>query len=315
MQVNSLKLDDTERDVKSLSYFSWIPEKSIARIHILHGMSEHAKRYNDLAISLNNAGYMVTADDHRGHGHTGLAAKSSNHLADHDGWRLLLEDQVTLLNNIYPRNDLPLFILGHSMGAMMSLALCQKHAPEIACPIKGTILSGSWYSSSRSYKIAAAIANFERLRLGSRLPSKLLHYLSFGGFNRSFRPCRTEADWLARDTCMVDRYIQDPFCGQPLSTQSWVDFLLGVSEVFTKDSLNSLDRNLPIYLMSGDKDAVGGSGKKVFELRNRLLESGIHNVETTLYPGARHEIFNETNREEVYKDLITWLDRLMTKCI
>ena len=296
-----------------LHYYSWTPEQPIGWVHIIHGMSEHALRYNETAKFLANAGYIVTADDHRGHGKTGVSSNSLAHLADREGWQLILQDQMTLLKTINKTNGLKAFVLGHSMGAAISLALCQNYAPEFRHLVAGIILSGFWYASSTSYRPASAIARFERARLGPRNSSNLLYRLSFGNFNRSFKPYETEADWLSRDKSKVLDYVSDTLCGFPLTTQSWVDFLDGLIQIFKKTSLCKIDPKFPFYLISGDEDPVGGKGTKVENLFCKLSEAGVEDIKMTLYPRSRHEIFNEINRREVCFDIQRWMDRILNR--
>jgi alpha-beta hydrolase superfamily lysophospholipase len=137
----------------------------------------------------------------------------------------------------------------------------------------------------------------------------VLRYLSFGSFNRFFKPARTESDWLSRDSKQVDSYIADPLCGGTLSTQSWVDFLDALTSLFSAASLRALDANKPLLLMSGDRDPVGDQGKSTRALHRQLQRAGLKDLEIELYAGARHEIFNELNRDEVQAKLLKWLDR------
>ena len=311
--MKQLKLESKGncRDNIILHYYSWTPKRPIGWVHIIHGMSEHAQRYGETAQLLNDAGYMVTADDHRGHGQTGVSFNSLAHLGDEGGWQLLIQDQMALLTTIKQTTKLKPFILGHSMGAAMSLALCQKYANKLTGLASGLILSGSWYAPSASYLPALAIARLERARLGSKSPSELLHYLSFGHFNRSFTPSDTEADWLSRDKLKVLDYVADPLCGFPLTTQSWVDFINGLIQIFKKTSFCKIDPKLPFYLISGDQDPVGGKGKKVKDLFCRLTEAGVEDIKMKLHRQCRHEIFNEISRREVYIDVRRWMDGVL----
>ncbi len=313
MKELTLNVQSNDCDENTLHYYSWIPERPKGWIHIIHGMSEHARRYEEVATFFNNAGYMVTADDHRGHGQTGASSGSIAHLADQGGWQRLLQDQMELLRNISRTNRLKPFILGHSMGAAMSLALCQNYAHELRTLVAGIILSGSWYACSASYLSASAIAHLERACLGPRNPSKMLHYLSFGNFNRSFKPYKTEADWLSRDKSKVLEYVADPLCGFPLTTQSWVDFINGLIQMFQRKSFVKIHPKIPFYLISGDRDPVGANGKKVQELFCRLTESGVEDVKITLHRGCRHEILNEINRRDVCLDVHKWMDSVLSR--
>ena len=295
-------------------YYQWEVEKPLAWVHIMHGMSEHSARYLDLAKFLNNQGITVTADDHRGHGVTGSKANSLYHLADNDGWNKLLDDQWQLIGHIAQTQSVPLILLGHSMGSYMALEFCQQYGKEFnrrfPIPLSGLALSGCGYNPPIMAKIARSLAFIERLRLGAKKTSPILEQLCFGQFNRQFKPVRTAKDWICSDPRVVDAYIQDPYCGGAISTQSWFDFVAGLGELFTISSLQKLDKNLPIYLFSGDLDPVGKRGKGVTKLQQILLQLGVLEVQMRLYHGRRHEMLNEVNRDQVFNDLLIWLQQL-----
>jgi len=294
-------------------YYQWEAEKPLAWVHIMHGMAEHGARYLDLAKFLNNQGITVTADDHRGHGITGSKANSLYHIADNDGWNKLLDDQWQLIGHIAQTQSVPLILLGHSMGSYMALGFCQKYGKNFnnhfPTPLSGLALSGSGYNSPIISKIARSLAFIERLRLGRKKACPILEQLSFGQFNRQFQPTRTAKDWICSDPSVVDAYIQDPCCGGAISTQSWFDFLAGLGELFTISALEKLDKNLPIYLFSGDLDPVGNRGKGVAKLKQILLQLGVLEVQMRLYSGGRHEMLNEVNRDKVFSDLLDWLNK------
>lgn len=289
-------------------YHEWSTTKPIAWLHIMHGMAEHGARYADLARFLNQHDIMVTAGDHRGHGHTGSAADSLYHFGDNDGWNQMVDDQWQLIDHIATEHDLPLIILGHSMGSFMATHFCQRYAQALTGKsLKGLILSGSNYDAPGAFKIVAGLAKIERIRLGGRHISSLLETLSFGAFNRAFKPNRTQKDWLSRDHKQVDTYIADPMCGGPISTQSWYDFLRGLAQLFSKKALAQIDKELPVYLLAGELDPVGKQGKGVKKFQTILQQIGVKQVDLKLYAEGRHEMINETNRTEVYEDILKWL--------
>ena len=295
-------------DAGNHHYHQWPTKEPIGWLHIMHGMAEHGGRYADLAGFLNQQGIMVTAGDHRGHGLTGSAVDSLYHVADNDGWNQMVDDQCQLIGHIATEHDLPLVILGHSMGSFMATHFCQRFAKELTSKqLKGLILSGSNYDAPAAFKVFAGLAKIERLRLGGRKISNLLETLSFGAFNRAFKPNRTEKDWLSRDHGMVDTYIADPMCGGAISTQSWYDFLSGLAQLFTPKALAQIDKELPVYLFAGELDPVGKQGKGVKKFQEILQQIGIEQVDLKLYAKGRHEMINETNRTEVYDDILKWL--------
>ena len=315
--VERKKIPFSSGEPGDLHYCQWIPEHPVAWLHIMHGMSEHAVRYAGFAEFLNQQGIMVTADDHRGHGETGKAMGNSYHIADSDGWNQMLDDQWQFINHIREDHSLPLILMGHSMGSFMATHLCQRYGQQLKDitdhKLCGLILSGSNYEPPSTWKIASCAARLERWRVGRDKPSSILEKMSFGAFNNAFKPARTASDWLSKDDSMVDLYIDDPLCGGPLTTQSWCDFLQGMGELSKPESMAKLDSELPVYLFSGALDPVGKACVGVTALQTKLLESGVLKVDIQLYPGGRHETLNETNRRDVYQDVLTWLASLKSE--
>ena len=281
-----------------------------AWLHIMHGMAEHSGRYADLAAYLNQQGFHVTADDHRGHGKTAEANNNLYHFADRNGWNQMVDDQLQIIQHLGRDNQLPLIILGHSMGSFLAMHTCQRFAEKLAGRLKGLVLSGSNYAPPWFCSTASQVARIERARLGGRSPSKLLETMSFGAFNNAFKPVRTEKDWISSNVETVDRYIADSHCGGAISTQSWYDFLRGLAELSAPAAMAKINKALPVYIFSGALDPVGGAGKGVKKLAEVATNAGIKEVTCRLYEGGHHEMLNETNRAEVYSDLLSWLNGL-----
>ena len=286
------------------------PQQAKGWVHIMHGMAEHSARYAGLAAYLNQQGYQVTADDHRGHGKTAEANGNLYHFADSDGWNQMVDDQLQLIEHLGKDNQLPLIILGHSMGSFLAMHVCQRYADTLAGRLQGLVLSGSNYAPPWFCRTASQIARVERARLGGQSVSTLLESMSFGAFNNAFKPVRTEKDWISSDPAVVDTYIADPHCGGAISTQSWYDFLRGLAELAAPKAMAKINSDLPIYIFSGALDPVGGQGKGVKKLEEMLKQAGVKQVNCRLYEGGHHEMLNEKNNTEVYADLATWLEGL-----
>lgn len=292
------------KDGASIHIYRWLPEGEVrAIVQIAHGLAEHAGRYARFAEVLTNAGYAVYADDHRGHGKTsekGLVG----YFADANGWSLVLSDLRAL--GAKAKQEHPgkkLIVLAHSMGSFFTQQLLQKHANEL----DAVVLSGTNAPGSILERLGVGVAKLERARKGPRGTSRLLTFLSFGAFNDAFKPARTDYDWLSKDRAEVDKYIADPLCGFHCTTQLWVDLLEGLQSIATS-GFGAVRKDMPIYLFAGDKDPVSKGGKGVTELYERFISAGLQRVTIRLYPGGHHEMLNETNRDEVMKDVLTFLD-------
>ena len=295
------------KDNLDIHVYKWEPENKnpIGIVQISHGMSETAIRYEYFAKNLTDNGYIVYINDHRGHGLTAKTIDNVGCLADSDGFTYLVEDINTLTNIIKEENeDLPIFLFGHSMGAFAS----QRYIMEYGNNIDGLILSGSNGKHGFILNIAEKIINYEIKKKGRLHRSKALDSLIFGGNNKKFKSPRTEFDWLSRDEKEVDKYIEDPFCGVLFTCGFFYDFIKGLQEIEDKENLKKVPLDLPIYIMSGDKDPIGKNGKGVLRLRDRYIKLGVKDVLCKLYEGGRHEMLNETNKDEVIRDILNWIN-------
>lgn len=288
--------------------YKWIPEENInikGAVQIAHGMAETAARYERLAGELTSNGYIVYIHDHRGHGKTAKTIENVGYLAETDGFKWLVEDLHQLSGIIKKENpDLPLFLLGHSMGSFVT----QKYIMLYGKDLKGAILSGSNRQPGILIDIGILFSKNEIKKIGRKAKSNKLNRLSFGRYNNAFKPTRTEFDWLTSDNEEVDKYINDPFCGTIFTSGFYYDFFIGLKELIDKNNLNCIPKSLPIYIFSGDKDPVGNYGKGIIQLFNSYKKLNIKDVTYKLYKDGRHEMLNETNREEVMNDVIDWLN-------
>jgi alpha-beta hydrolase superfamily lysophospholipase len=283
----------------------WLPDgPPKAVVQIAHGLGEHSARYARLANALNAAGYAVYANDHRGHGRTGTE-EDHGFFADKDGWNLVVGDLRTVTRFAEDENPgLPVFLLGHSMGSY----LVRNYLIEDSRNLAGAVLSATGGDPGWVGKIGPVLALTEARLRGRRHVSTLLQNLINGPYNAAFKPNRTNFDWLSRDDAEVDKYIADELCGRTARSGFFVDLAAGVAQSNDRRRVARVRRDLPILIISGDKDPSGHNGKGPREVRDVLRSVGVTDVTCTLYPGARHEIFNETNRDEVTADLVAWLD-------
>lgn len=287
--------------------YKWEDENiknSKAVVQIAHGMAETAQRYETFAKVLTKNGYIVYINDHRGHGKTAKIIENVGHLAEKEGFRCLVEDMYTLTNIIKKENeDLPIYLFGHSMGSFAS----QRYIMDYSNNLSGLILCGSNGKQGIILNLAHMIINREIKKYGRRSRSNKINDLIFGG-EIIRRNEKTKFDWLSRDKEQVEKYINDPFCGVVCSCGFFYDLIQGLKEIEDKENLKKVPLDVPIYIISGDKDPIGKNGKGVLRLRDRYIKLGVKDVTCKLYKGGRHELLNEINKEEVFEDVICWLN-------
>jgi alpha-beta hydrolase superfamily lysophospholipase len=287
----------------------WAPDGAPPRavVQIAHGLAEHGGRYRRLAAALTGSGYEVYANDHRGHGRSVRSPRDLGWFADRGGWDTCIDDLRRLRERIgRDHPGVPVVLLGHSMGSFMAQHFIALHGDALA----GVVLSGSGGRPPASIRAAALLARIERLRLGRRGHSALLQALTFGAFNKRFAPARTPFDWLSRDPAEVDTYIADPLCGFPVSVQLTIDVLGGIAEATGPRRQAGIPAALPVHVIAGTRDPVSDGTRTLALLLAAYRAAGLRHVTHRFYPEARHELFNETNRDEVTVDVIAWLDGL-----
>jgi alpha-beta hydrolase superfamily lysophospholipase len=312
--------------------YEWLPSEDVEMkgiVQIAHGMAETAARYERLAVVLTKNGYAVFANDHLGHGQTagsldavGKFGKNSFHaMADVMSQitlqiRRRFEDKAveTSLDNVQgdrrdqERASLPLFMLGHSMGSFLTQYYMVSHLERYPEHVQGILLSGSNGKEGVALEVGIAIATMEAAFRGDHFRSLMLTALSFGNFNARFKPNRTAFDWLSRDEKEVDAYMKDPYCGGIFTSGYFRDLFTGLKEIKNKHQVIRIRKDIPIYIFSGEEDPVGGQGKGVRRLIKLYEKLGIQDISYKLYPGGRHEMLNEINRDEVMADIVARMD-------
>jgi len=294
----------TTSDGHTMHYYRWLPAAApVAIAQIAHGMGEHAARYDWTASQLTAAGFAVYAQDHRGHG----ASATPETYGDmgEDGWNRTIGDAAELTDSIRREHpSLPLALIGHSMGAMLS----QQYLYRFGSKLDAAVLSGSpGFGGAFQLWLSHTIARFERWRLGFSAHSELLQNLLFGKSNEPFDgPDATGFEWLSRDAAQVRKYVDDPACGFVLRAGSLANLMAGAREARRKRSAAGIPADLPVYVFSGSADPVHDGEKGLKRLLGRY-RSRLTRVDYRLYPDGRHEMLNETNREEVAADLVRWL--------
>jgi len=272
--------------------YKWEPEDDRgprAAVQMTHGLGEHAQRYDHVARALNEDRFVVYAQDHRGHG----ASADPDGYGDlgEGGWNALVDDIGLLSAKIRADHpDLPLILLGHSMGSYA----VQQYLLDHSADVDGVVLTGT-----------AAIDLLE--------PALDLDQpLDLAVFNAPFQPARTDYDWLSRDEAVVDAYIADPGSGFGIDVESAKAMFVGARRLADPAQVAAMRSDLPVYIAVGEADPVNGGLALLTPLTDRYQAAGLTDVTVRVYPGARHEILNETNRDEVIAALNSWLDRVVT---
>ncbi len=279
-------------------------------VQIAHGMAEHARRYDDFANFLNKNGYIVFADDHRAHGLTSAKQSSKGVKGYHKGdiYNDTVRDEVAITAYLKEKYQLPVVYVGHSYGSMVGQRYIEKCADH-----KGAILCGSAMMKGALLNVGVFISGFQYKLFGGEKVGKSLDKLTFGGYNKPFKKEKIPFAWLSRDKEQVKKYCLDEQCGYVMSIAFFKYFLSGLKSSYKADNLAKIDVKKPIGIFSGDQDPVGGKGKLVKKLYDQYKKLGVEDVTIKLYEGGRHEILNETNREEVFNDFLARINEIVAK--
>lgn len=298
--MEKFKFEDPEGVL--ISCYKWIPQGEVkAVLQIVHGMEEHAKRYDRFAKYLNDRGIAVYAHDHRGHGES-VSDDDFGYYGE-GGFDLAVENAYTVtrtIKNEFP--DVPNYIFGHSMGSFVTQRFIQKHGDDVKkCVLCGS--NGPDFWMSLSGRMGGKIVSLFK---GPKHYSNFLNNAAFASYNKK-NEHRTDSDWLSRDSAEVDKYINDPLCGKPVTADFFYEISKAIHDNFDKDELQRIPKRLSIFIISGDMDPVGKYGKGVKKLYDVYKNIDIRDVSMKLYDGARHELLNETNRDEVMQDVYNFL--------
>ena len=274
-----------------MAAYRWDPDGAPrAIVQITHGIGEHALRYADLAQALTARGMVVYAQDHRGHGATARSADELGQIGE-QGWTELVHDIDRLRARARQEHPaVPLVLLGHSMGSFAAQQYLLDHSEDVSA----AVLTGT------------AVLDLLEPALNLDEP------IDLAMFNAPFQPARTGYDWLSRDAAQVDKYINDPRCGFGPDTAAAKAMFAAARQMADRDRVAGMRSDLPIYIATGEMDPVNGQLALVNALVDRYTSAGLTDVTLKIYPQARHEIFNETNRDEVVDDLLSWLDQKLS---
>ncbi|MBC8543128.1 alpha/beta fold hydrolase [Bianquea renquensis] len=288
-----------------IRYYVYSPEESPrAILQISHGMCEYLTRYEGFMEYMADKGFLVCGNDHLGHGGSAASKEELGYFASENGWSCLVEDLHRLtvhMKKKYPY--LPYYLLGHSMGSFVARAYLVRYGDAL----DGAILCGT--SGSNPFAALGVLMAKMLARVkGDHYRSRFLNDLMFQSYNSRYPKKRTSFDWLTREETIVDRYIQDPYCNFVFTANGFENLLSMLRYVSSSRWYASVPRDLPILLISGDMDPVGQYGSGVKQVFRRLKKEGVVDLTIRLYEQGRHELLNETNRLDIYSDVVDWLE-------
>lgn len=278
-------------------------------IQINHGLAEHAARYGRFMDALAEAGFHSIAHDHRGHGATTSPEAPVGSFSREGGVDKVLGDVAAIQSHareIWP--GLPLITFGHSMGGLIAMNFALRHPADVT----GLAVWNTNFSAGLLGRVAQSILAWERFRLGSDAPSRILPKLTFADWAKKIPHARTEFDWLSRDPAEVDKYVSDPLCGWDASVAMWQDVLRMVFAGADDANFAALTRSLPIQLRGGEKDPATDGGKAVLAFEARLRTMGFSDLDARIFPATRHESLNEVNRDEATAEFVAWALRVVS---
>jgi alpha-beta hydrolase superfamily lysophospholipase len=275
-------------------------EKAVGTVVISHGMAEHAGRYDDFASFLNENNFYVLALNHRGHKYNNAGEKG---MVKGDSYAQSVEDIHTLVTYAKEKYGKEVVLFGHSYGSF----LAQRYIELYSEDVKACILSGTAYMKSALISMGRAIANFQRSILGPDKKGKLINTLSFGAYNKPFKEQKQKFAWLSRDKAQVEKYENDEYCGYVLSLGFYSSFFNGLHSMYGPDS-DGIRKDIPILIAVGSKDPVSNNAVLAHQLYDFYMSKELTKVEIKVYEDARHEILNEINNDEVYKDMLAFIN-------
>lgn len=277
-----------------------------AVVQLSHGMAEHLYRYNDFAKYLNDNGYIVIGDDHRGHGKTVKSLDDLGKVPKVTSFYDTIEDLAAITKYAKKEYNLEVILFGHSYGSFLLQGYLQKYSDLI----KAAILCGSAKQSGIDVKFANLIANMQNCLFGKDKKAKLIEKLSFGMYDAQFKGENKKFAWGNRDDEERLAYLADDMCGYVCSIGFYKGFFNGLNTLYKKSNLEKIRKDLPIFIISGEKDPVGKMSKSVIKLHEMYKDLGIKNLKMKLYKDARHEILNEIDKKTTYKDILEFIQEV-----
>lgn len=301
---------DSRDNSSQIHAVRWLPdsENVAAVVQIVHGMAEYVERYEELAEYLTDRNFVVTGEDHLGHGKSISEAGIKGYFCKQDPATVLVRDVHRLkkmTQDIYP--GVPYFLMGHSMGSYIA----RNYMSRYGTGIDGVLLLGTGMQSNALLFLSKTIAFIEGVLKGQKHISRFIHHAAFNNYCNYINNPKTPYDWLTTDAERVDAYVADKECGFVYTVNGFQTLFTLISRCKKPKYLKSIPKELPVFMASGAQDPVGGYGRGVKKAYQSLKKAGLINVELTLYPDDRHELFNELDREIFMQNVVNWLSKYL----
>lgn len=297
---------DSRDNSSKIHAVRWTPdsENVVAVVQIVHGMAEYAERYEEFAKFLTERNFVVTGEDHLGHGKSVREGELQGYFCEQDPATVVVRDVHRLkkmTQEMYP--GVPYFLLGHSMGSF----IVRNYICKYGTGIDGTLILGTGMQPDALLAASKAVAAIEGAFRGLKHVSRFIDKAAFGSYNKHIKDAKTDFDWLSRDEKKVADYIADKDCGFVFTVNGFKTLFELISRCKKKENLDNIPKNLPVFMASGDEDPVGDYGKGVKKAYQLFVDTGLKDVEMKLYPEDRHELLNELDRGQVMEDIGDWL--------
>ena len=295
--------------VSKLHAIVWSDETKnpIGILQIIHGMAEYIDRYDDFARFMVGKGFVVVGDDHLGHGDSVGENGTYGYFCKKDPATVLVRDEhrlKKLMEAKYP--GVPYYILGHSMGSFIA----RNYLNRYGSGIQGMIVMGTGNQGKVLLSVSKVLVGLTGFFCGEKHVAKFINKLAFGTYNRAIEDAKTNVDWLTKDETIVDKYIADERCGFTFTVNGFRGLFELIYRLQKPKNFVNIPKQIPVFFVSGEEDPVGDYGEGVIGAKNDLVRAGLENVSMKLYPGDRHEILNETDKDIVYQDIYEWLESI-----
>ncbi len=299
---------DSRDNISKVHAVRWTPDSDnvAAVVQIVHGMAEYVERYEEFAAYLTERNFVVTGEDHLGHGKTVPEGAPQGYFCEKDPATVVVRDVHRLkkkTQELYP--GVPYFILGHSMGSF----ILRNYISRYGTGIDGAIIMGTGMLPDGLLRLSKMIVSVMGTFRGQKYVSRFIDKMAFGSYNKHIKEQRTSFDWLSRDEKKVDEYISDKDCGFIFTVNGFKTLFELIMRANASENIAKIPKDLPVFIVSGEEDPVGDYGKRVQKVYQALLDKELAQVELKLYAQDRHELLNELDRKAIMADICSWLEK------